>query len=676
MKYFDKINSILDQFGEYAFGVHVNDPNIIIDWVIRIDPTGGEYAEWILKNVLGMFAKGLTTLNDRFFKEDFYKVTEDLEAYHKYKKLFKKAAQDMNNPNTAKLSDINQIKSFEHLYQALNVIQSYIDKVEEKEQMQSVEKEADKIYTSENYYIIVPKTKEASCAYGKGTRWCTAAKNYNYFERYSSDGPLYIIIDRKKNEKYQFHFQSNQYMNADDSQVNVKEFFDEHNEIKEFIIDLAIKNDNTTFAIAHSPDTVIKNMELMEESKRKDICKKSAYISFRYGLKNPEYVNSVQDLFVFMPDEIQINTDMEWSDMYMFIGSSRRGGERDFALEILKGFFDAHDYVNNSYDERMLDWVNPVNADFIIKYAKSQNSESDIESISDAMEFFEEEGDTEIRDMITRAYNQISSNDLSSKYYERALESIQTVVGSNFTTKNGQITLTKWKENAIQKLFNQWINRSVDGDEESVLPEASPWDFMVYWDRHTDEDDKDIPNFDQLYADPSRKDYGDDFNQFLSDSLSELKFDDNPAQMKLDLSSINRNMTRFDAYIKKLFEESLGDMGPKVGISSPAPTGSSPMASGASQPSNPTGTPSGSVGANTSDALDINDVINDPTTKWKEWLQKPNNSAALNSHVMKNMFDPKADPRVKDDLAQTIDKSPDLKGYYNNLVNTITNPQQ
>jgi len=136
-------------------------------------------------------------------------------------------------------------------------------------------------------------------------------------------------------------------------------------------------------------------------------------------------------------------------------------------------------------------------------------------------------------------------------------------------------------------------------------------------------------------------------------------------------------MTRFDAYIKKLFEEGLESMGPKVaGISNSTSVGSSPMASGASQASGPTATPSGSVGADTNDALDINDVITDPTTKWKEWLQKPKNAQALNSHVMKNMFDPKADPRVKDNLAQTINQSPDLKGYYNNLVNNIAGPQQ
>ena len=83
--------------------------------VFSYDPTNGEYSEWIIKNYLK-----LSPQEYKRFDEDVYKITEDLEKYHKYKKYFKIAGQEMNNPNTAKLADINQIKGFDDLYQKLN----------------------------------------------------------------------------------------------------------------------------------------------------------------------------------------------------------------------------------------------------------------------------------------------------------------------------------------------------------------------------------------------------------------------------------------------------------------------------------------------------------------------------------------------------------------------------
>jgi hypothetical protein len=38
----------------------------------------------------------------------------------------------------------------------------------------------------------------ASCYYGKGTKWCTAAETDSHFKRYNEDGKLFYIIDRSK----------------------------------------------------------------------------------------------------------------------------------------------------------------------------------------------------------------------------------------------------------------------------------------------------------------------------------------------------------------------------------------------------------------------------------------------------------------------------------------------
>ena len=79
------------------------------------------------------------------------------------------------------------------------------------------------LHNGEKWYILQPLTETAACQIGVNTEWCTTwgkeslNPNYrersNYFEGYNKQSPLYIIIDKTNLEnKYQFHFNSKQYM--------------------------------------------------------------------------------------------------------------------------------------------------------------------------------------------------------------------------------------------------------------------------------------------------------------------------------------------------------------------------------------------------------------------------------------------------------------------------------
>ena len=56
---------------------------------------------------------------------------------------------------------------------------------------------------------------------GSGTEWCTATgKDDGYFLDYIKQGPLYVIINKNNpKEKYQFSYESNQFMDAEDSEI-------------------------------------------------------------------------------------------------------------------------------------------------------------------------------------------------------------------------------------------------------------------------------------------------------------------------------------------------------------------------------------------------------------------------------------------------------------------------
>ena len=86
------------------------------------------------------------------------------------------------------------------------------------------------VYEDSDWKIYIPETKGASCALGKGTEWCTAAPGLNSYKDYhSKENPLIIFISKSDpEEKYQFHYKTEQFMDPDDDGL----LDDDYEEIK------------------------------------------------------------------------------------------------------------------------------------------------------------------------------------------------------------------------------------------------------------------------------------------------------------------------------------------------------------------------------------------------------------------------------------------------------------
>ena len=156
----------------------------------------GKYTDWMIR----LYRSGNLKM------EDLYKATEYLEAFHKFKNRIEK-------------KDIGQYQSLPELYR---VVRTFIDNPDQatskSDEIRKIKEGAEKVYEDDEWLVIVPHTKEAAIEYGKGTQWCTAAKeSYNYFDYYNNDGPLYININKKTGRKYQFHFETGQFMDENDS---------------------------------------------------------------------------------------------------------------------------------------------------------------------------------------------------------------------------------------------------------------------------------------------------------------------------------------------------------------------------------------------------------------------------------------------------------------------------
>lgn len=194
----------------------------------------GAYTQWIIKQWMNLqqeadkhYAYGspdwgvkLEKLQEQFM-EDLYKTTEDLQKFHRFKQQIPQEKRD-----------INRIESFDELYEltkGFSLEQATTTKAER------VLQDAELVYDGPNWEILIPQSREASCHYGANTRWCTAGSSNNYYDHYSKQGPLYIITNKKDpTDKYQFHFESNQFMDKEDRSVSLSPFLNDRPELKEF----------------------------------------------------------------------------------------------------------------------------------------------------------------------------------------------------------------------------------------------------------------------------------------------------------------------------------------------------------------------------------------------------------------------------------------------------------
>ena len=199
----------------------------------------GKYVQWIIKNYLNLnqnteipygesgYEREVKVLKERFM-EDLYKLTDDLKKYGRFKNKLPKELRQI------------QFLTPDQLYDAVKDFDLTLATTTKAERKSApVHPGAEMFYDGNDWRVIKIEDKgvvgkEAACFYGgnnRETRWCTSAPGASWFDRYIKDGPLYVVYnpnDPKVSpmtglpvERYQFHFQSNQFMDKDDRQQDL-----------------------------------------------------------------------------------------------------------------------------------------------------------------------------------------------------------------------------------------------------------------------------------------------------------------------------------------------------------------------------------------------------------------------------------------------------------------------
>lgn len=211
-------------------------PRETFESIVSVDPTTikdasgaivklGKYSQWLLK----------------MFQQSSFRL-EDLERISGYLKKLIKYAPRLKTEGVN--VDINSFKTpgdlAKFLHEHSESLAPRPDDVtkDPKELLTSTyfldKGEAEKVFENSGFEIITPKTLKASEFYGANTEWCTRFSEM--FKKHNEEGPLWILISKRNplEERYQFHFESDQFKDIWDNDVDVSYFFTRNPEVESF----------------------------------------------------------------------------------------------------------------------------------------------------------------------------------------------------------------------------------------------------------------------------------------------------------------------------------------------------------------------------------------------------------------------------------------------------------
>ena len=239
----------------------------------------GSSVEWLIKHFavppIPEDIKALDPKSEQFkryikeykkrYLEDLYKFTERLEFYNRVKK-YKEFPQDKKDLIKLTPDELRDI--FYNFKEPERKIKEK-EKSEARKTREGFKHTGSTVTYEDDQWIVleIPKDagtagKDAAIYYGgfKDVKngesdWCTSSTGLNWYEKHINQGPLFVVFPQDDkgqvgkrtglpSERYQFHFETNQFMDREDHRINNRDvvgFFNNRPALKEFFKPYFIK---------------------------------------------------------------------------------------------------------------------------------------------------------------------------------------------------------------------------------------------------------------------------------------------------------------------------------------------------------------------------------------------------------------------------------------------------
>lgn len=176
------------------------------------------------------------------------------EKMQQYLKAF---TQAKNRRNLLPSNDINSYKTIDELKNALSTVKDNLTANQKNKDAKRNQKElqgekkpgmymdgaVELLFNGDNWEVWTPHTYEGSKALRRGASWCTGGDNCSYYDNYTADGTLYVIINKdNQKEKLQlfvpdeYQGRDREFRDANNDSVKFREFVHENPELLDFFL--------------------------------------------------------------------------------------------------------------------------------------------------------------------------------------------------------------------------------------------------------------------------------------------------------------------------------------------------------------------------------------------------------------------------------------------------------
>ena len=409
-----------------------------IKHLISLDPTykegsnfTGDYGVWILDKYLKYHNQNKIDVFDR------YDITQLLNDFINVKQSL---------PN----KDIGSYKTFDDLRTAIDNA-TLSDRQKERRLRNS--KDYHVVYQDKDWTVYVPDTYAGSCTLGKGTSWCTAySENDEYYIHYTEQGPLYIVINNHdKSEKYQFHFESNSFMDKDDESILLYEFLLSNKGLMNFFDDV--------YPIKKVVDTLKKGMELVPDLQTFE---RIYYPNF---FSEVSYVSSSSIFDIFSNSNFFVKETCNYLVDKLFYYKKR---------------FDSESYTKSLPNGLNEIWIQPIDSSvkecFVKEGILSEDEYSDnlsISSLFEALEILDDLDEYEhyyymIYNAIEKTLCKCNSNKIIESFIKQYNSQYKGCIELKNNSNHLEFDVKITDEKMLEKILTDSIVCNLKKDEDSI----------------------------------------------------------------------------------------------------------------------------------------------------------------------------------------------------------------
>lgn len=185
---------------------------VITDIQDNIDPTGpkGKYMNWILS---------MAVSGGYRHHEDLIRIKEALDIYER-----KKGSLAV---------ELRDIKVFENILQLETAVSELLaaENAQKGQSTSALEQagEIEILLQNKEYLVAITKTYNANCILGVNTQWCTRSKySDEQFISHHRQGPLIVIRHNPTNRRWQYHYETKQFMDERDEPIDINQWIKDH----------------------------------------------------------------------------------------------------------------------------------------------------------------------------------------------------------------------------------------------------------------------------------------------------------------------------------------------------------------------------------------------------------------------------------------------------------------